>query len=281
MSDRIRTLNIVRHTPHESPSSRPVSDDVIVEEPLEIRLGFTRRGKHRQKPVSITMRTPGDDFELALGFLYGEKILSSPSQVREVVHCGDGANENVVRVELARDVEVDLTRLQRNFYTTSSCGVCGKSSLEALEVTGYDPIESSCTVSSEVLGALPDALRQDQSLFSRTGGLHAVGLFEMDGSLAALREDVGRHNAMDKLVGWAFQNARLPLDQHIAVLSGRASFELVQKAVAASIPIVAAVGAPSSLAIELADRFGITLAGFVREQRLNIYTHPERVSDSN
>ena len=255
-----------------------LEDEVIVEEPLEIRLGFRRKGRPRQQPISITMRTPGDDFELALGFLFGERILNSLEDVVEAVHCGDDTNQNVVRVELDEGVDVDLVRLQRNFYTTSSCGVCGKSSLEALEMTGYEAVDSAASISADVLQSLPGRLLDDQSLFERTGGLHATGLFDCEGNLLLAREDVGRHNAMDKLVGACWKDDALPLRSSVVVLSGRASFELLQKAVAAGAPIVAAVGAPSSLAVEVARAFGVTLCGFVRQGRCNIYTHAERVT---
>lgn len=274
MTNRVKDLRIHRFA---DGASTVLDDEVIVEEPLEIRLGFRRKGRPRQQSISITMRTPGDDFDLALGFLFGERILTEIDDVLEVVHCGDGKNENVVRVELADHVEIDLMRLQRNFYTTSSCGVCGKSSLEALEMTGYAPVESDMTIDAQTFARLPDELLGDQSLFARTGGLHAAGLFASTGNLVGSREDVGRHNAMDKLVGISWKDGELPLSQNIVVLSGRASFELLQKAVAAGVPIVAAVGAPSSLAVDLAERFGITLAGFVRGGRFNVYTHPQRI----
>ncbi len=259
-------------------SSAP--DDLVVEEPLEIRLGFQRKGRPRQQSVSVTMRTPGQDFELALGFLYSEKILSEIDKVKEIVHCGDGENENVVRVELHEDVDVDLGKLQRHFYTTSSCGVCGKTSLEALTVTGYSPVDAQTSISAETLTALPNALRDAQQVFGSTGGLHAAGLFDTDGVLQIAFEDVGRHNALDKLIGYSWREGLLPLSDYVLVLSGRASFELMQKSLAAGLPIVAAVGAPSSLAVELAEEYGITLCGFVRDGRFNIYSHDWRLGAS-
>ena len=258
-----------------------VDDFVAVEEPLEIRLAFERAGLRGQKSIAITMRTPGNDDELAVGFLVGEKILNSPSDVVGVRYCGDPdqhrENRNVIRVELADGVAVDLGRLQRNFYTTSSCGVCGKSSLEALAIEGVDAVTDEVRVAAATLAGLPDLLREQQEVFDSTGGLHAAGLFGADGDLLALREDVGRHNAVDKLVGEAFLRGALPLNANVLVLSGRASFELLQKALVAGIEVVAAVGAPSSLAVELAQRFGITLCGFVRGGRFNCYSRPERV----
>ena len=256
-------------------------DAVAVEEPVEIRLGFERRGRRVQKPVSVTMRTPGNDFELAAGFLFAESILTSADQVREIRHCGDPEagreNDNVVRVELADGVDVQLMRLERHFYTTSSCGVCGKTSLEALEVTGCAPIDDPIRLSADVVHALPDKARSAQEVFASTGGLHAAALFDADGTLLDVREDVGRHNAMDKLVGSRFLTGDLPMRGRVVLLSGRASFELLQKALMARVPVVAAVGAPSSLAVELAEQFGITLLGFVRAERFNVYTHPRRI----
>lgn len=254
-----------------------MQDVVAVEEPLEIRLGYVSAGGPKQQSVSITMRTPGDDFSLAAGFLFSEGILRHPQDIKEIVWCGDGANQNVVRVELANHVKPDLKRLQRHVYTTSSCGVCGKTSLEALELQGWASVVSDVSVSAEVLVGLPNVLRASQSVFEQTGGLHAVGEFSIGGELLNHREDVGRHNALDKLLGHHVRNGREAFQGDVLVLSGRASFELVQKAITARCPIVAAVGAPSSLAIELAEEFGITLAGFVRGGRMNIYSHPRRI----
>ena len=276
MSESTRRVRVVRS------DDTHVEDLVAIEEPLEIRLGFLHRGLHGQKSVSITMRTPGSDAELAVGFLVGEGILREPGNVREVRHCGSEEegreNRNVVRVELAEGVDVDLGRLQRNFYTTSSCGVCGKTSLDALAIQGIDPVAAQWTVASSLISSLPGALRERQRVFEQTGGLHAAALFGRDGTLLDVREDVGRHNAMDKVVGASFLAGALPLDEHVLLLSGRASFELLQKALAAGIAVVAAVGAPSSLAVELADTFGITLLGFVRDGRFNCYTHADRLA---
>lgn len=264
-------------------ADRAGRDDVVaVEEPLEIRLSRLWRDKRVEQSISITMRTPGDDFALAAGFLYGESIVSAPADIAAVSHCGFDADGrptgNIVRVELADAVDVDMGRLERHFYTTSSCGVCGKSSLEALEVTGCAPIESGLHVTADQIIALPDRLRDRQDVFERTGGLHAAALFDAAGRLVDLREDVGRHNALDKLVGHRLLAGDLAdASQHILMLSGRASFELLQKALRARIPIVCAVGAPSSLAVDLASEFGITLCGFVRGGRFNVYCHGERV----
>jgi len=255
-------------------------DAVAVEEPLEIRLGRVVDGRLRLQPVSITMRTPGDDYELAAGFLFTEGILQSNAQVREIVHCGKGkVATNTLRVELVAGVEVDMARLERNFYTTSSCGVCGKTSLEAL-ATGAHPVlpPEGFTVDAKLIDELPERLQTQQHAFRSTGGLHASALFARTGELLGLREDVGRHNALDKLIGSRFLAGTLPANDTILFLSGRASFELLQKAVMAGIPVVCAVGAPSSLAIAAAREFGVTLLGFVRGRRFNVYTGQERLA---
>ncbi len=256
------------------------TDQLAVEEPLEIRIGFTENGKTVYKAVSITMRTPGADAELAAGFLFTEGILESPRQILAIKHCGKFPNnQNTLRVDLAENVRLDLKRLTRNFYTTSSCGVCGKSSLEALKIAGAKKIRQTGLpkISSEIIHQLPAALRKHQTVFDETGGLHAAALFDLAGNLIDLKEDVGRHNAVDKLIGQQFLENHLPLSEMILFLSGRASFELVQKAVMAQIPLVCAVGAPSSLAVEAAAGFDLTLLGFVREKRFNIYTGFEKI----
>ena len=258
-------------------------DDVVAtEEPLEIRLAYTRPdGRRGQKSISITMRTPGNDGELAAGFLLTEGIIASADQVDAIGPCGPPAANgliNVVRVDLAAGVEVDLARLERHFYTSSSCGVCGKASLEAVAVQGrYDLHGTALQVSAETLGGLPDRLRALQSVFQRTGGLHASGLFDAEGQVHVSREDVGRHNALDKLIGQALLKDELPLNDHGVVVSGRASFELMQKAMMAGIPMLAAVGAPSSLAVEFAEEFGMTLVGFLKANRFNVYSRPDRI----
>jgi FdhD protein len=264
-----------------------VSDDVdrdtlAVEEPLEIRLGVFENGKTVHKSISITMRTPGDDFELAAGFLFTEGILHSKDQIARLHHCGPPNKtnnlQNTVRVDLKPETTVDFKRLERHFYTSSSCGVCGKSSIEALH-TGVRKLEVTNlpVFAPATIHQLPDILRRSQNVFDQTGGLHAAGLFDANGNLIALREDVGRHNAVDKLIGSQFLDGRVPLSDKLLQVSGRASFELVQKALMAGIPILSAVGAPSSLAVELAKEFGMTLLGFVRHNRFNIYCGTERI----
>jgi FdhD protein len=257
------------------------ADDVLaVEEPLEIRIGFAEKGKRNHQAISITMRTPGDDFELATGFLFTEGILKSAEQVDGVKHCGRFGQvgfKNTVRVDLKDDVIVDFKKLERHFYTTSSCGVCGKTSIEALQ-TGATKIENDdFVIESELIHELPQKLLENQSVFERTGGLHASALFDKNGNLTIVREDVGRHNALDKVIGANFLESKTPLDDKILLLSGRISFELVQKTLMAGIPIIIAVGSPSSLAVELAEEFNITLVGFVRDGRFNIYTGKHRI----
>jgi FdhD protein len=256
------------------------TDAVAIEEPLEIRLGLHENGRLQHRPISITMRTPGDDFELAAGFLLTEGILDSRQQIERIHHCGQGKGAtNTLRVDLVAGVEVDLKRLERNFYTTSSCGVCGKSSLAAL-ATGARAVTTPAgfRVEAALIDDLPRRLYERQAVFHSTGGLHASALFSRSGELLGLREDVGRHNALDKLIGARFLEDALPLDESILLLSGRASFELLQKAVMAGIPVVCAVGAPSSLAIDAAREFGVTLLGFVRGNRFNVYTGQERLA---
>lgn len=259
-------------------SQKEETDFLAAEEPLEIRLLFGTKEDRRQQSVSVTMRTPGHDFDLAAGFLFTEGIIKSFDEIQHIQHCG-GLNKNVVRVELKEDVAINISKLERNFYTTSSCGVCGKASIDAvrttccLENTSYQ----SLNITAKVLISLPDKLRKAQSVFDNTGGLHGCGLFDESGNLILSREDVGRHNAVDKLIGAALQQHMLPLDKYVLLLSGRASFELIQKAWMAGIQMVAAVGAPSSLAVEMAADANITLAGFVRQGGFNIYTQKERI----
>ena len=276
--------------------SRPCTDQLATEEPLEIRLRatglahgegplpvFRRRSQgagHRS--VAITMRTPGADFELAAGFLYGEGIVRRGDEIRGISHCDEPDLEedkryNIVNVDLGSDALPDLQALERHFYTTSACGVCGKASLESLRIRGCPVIPPGPRVDPAVLRALPEKLRAGQGIFAATGGLHAAGLFDASGQLLALREDVGRHNALDKLFGWAFLEGRLPLARHIVMVSGRTSFEILQKSLMAGVPIVCAVSAPSSLAVALAREFGLTLIGFLRGERFNVYTGLDRV----
>lgn len=264
---------------YKFPQSQKAKDVLAVEEPLEIRLGFDENGKFIHKAISITMRTPGDDFELAAGFLFTEGILQSPTQILSIKHCGKIGKEgfeNTVRVDLQKDVKLDFKRLERHFYTSSSCGVCGKSSIEALQ-TGVKTIESNLKIKANLIHQLPEILRNSQTVFNETGGLHASALFDKNGNLEIVREDVGRHNALDKVIGAKFLVNQMPLSDRILLVSGRASFELVQKALMAGIPILAAVGSPSSLAVELAGKFGMTLIGFVRDNRFNIYSEEERI----
>jgi len=243
------------------PAGATERDQVAVEEPLEIRIGG--------QPVAITMRTPGHDEELALGFCLSEGL--APASAR----LPDDLASNTVDVDAPG---FDPSRLQRSFYTSSSCGVCGKGALEAVAVEA-DRIESRLTVPLALVTSLPDTLRAAQAAFSATGGLHATGLFDADGALLCAREDVGRHNAMDKVVGWSFGRDLLPLGEYVLCVSGRLSFELVQKAAVAGCPILVAVGAPSSLAVEVAADRGVTLCGFVRDGRANVYTEPWRIAD--
>jgi FdhD protein len=259
-------------------SAAPAEDTLAVEEPLEIRIG---RGDHWAS-ISITMRTPGSDDELAAGFLLTEGILRRREDIVAMDSWGPFSGpahvRNIIRVQLGPHLTPDLDRLRRNFYTTSSCGVCGKASLDALRAIAMQPVSAAGPhVPAAIIHALPQTLRKAQPVFDTTGGLHAAGLFDAQGRLIALREDVGRHNAVDKLIGHAFLNG-IDVAGAILLVSGRASFELVQKAVMAGIPILAAVGAPSSLAVQLAREFQMTLAGFVRDQRFNVYSGEWRIA---
>ncbi len=257
------------------------AEDVLAaEEPLETRLIWKDGRKTVTKSIAITMRTPGHDFELATGFLYGEGIIAGRDDVADVSYCTDEDEDqafNIVTVTLRPGLVFDAAKLERNFYTTSSCGVCGKAALDALEVQGCEILPDGLTVAAGTVCGLPAKLRAAQPVFERTGGLHAAGLFDRQGKLLSLQEDVGRHNAVDKLIGARFLDGALPLSDSILMLSGRASFELLQKALVARIPVVAAVGAPSSLAVKLAESFNITLCGFVKADALNVYSAPQRV----
>lgn len=257
------------------------SDLLAVEEPLEIRLGFGAPGHREQLALAVTMRTPGHDMELVLGFLYTEGIIQRYDQVESIHHCRQirhpAEHENVVRVELAPGVAPALEKLQRNFYVSSSCGVCGKSSIEALQASRPAMPPDDLRVSPATIQQLPEQLMRHQAVFTHTGGLHAVALFDGNGRIGLVREDVGRHNAFDKVVGASLMQRALPLPGTVALVSGRASFELVQKAVMAGIPVLAAVGAPSSLAVEVAKTYGLTLLGFVRDGRFNVYCGAERL----
>jgi len=252
-----------------------LTDSVAVEEPLEIRLGFTTPDGRASRSISITMRTPGNDKELAAGFLFTESIISKADDITSIDVCGppapDSGNHNVIRVELAPEVEVDLGRLQRHFYTTSSCGVCGKASLDALRITGVTELHDNKTsFSHKVLATIPDKLLAAQHTFEETGGLHAAAAFSPDGELVVTMEDVGRHNAVDKVIGACFRSGSDPAGCTLMV-SGRVSFEVVQKCLAARIPAIAAVSAPTSLAVDLAREANMRLVGFVRGERALVY----------
>lgn len=258
-------------------------DEVAVEEPLEIRVAFSTPDGRATRSLSITMRTPGDDEELAAGFLLGESIIGSRDDIAAIEACGppapDSGNRNVVRVELGREVELDLGRLQRHFYTSSSCGVCGKASLDALHAAGAEPLtDNHAAFSQDILAQVPHSLRAAQATFDRTGGLHAAAAFTPAGELIVTREDVGRHNAVDKVIGALLFEGRLPAQDLGLMVSGRASFELLQKALVAGMPLLAAVSAPSSLAVQLAREFDVTLVGFLRGDNFNIYAGAQRIT---
>ncbi|KXK62578.1 sufurtransferase FdhD [Micromonospora rosaria] len=278
-TDRRRTVRIDLDA-----TGGPVSvrrpDSISVEEPLEIRVGPA--GPGRRRPLAVTMRTPGDDLDLAVGFLLTEGLIRSADDVLTAQLCaGDQTPNtyNVVDVVLAPGVPEPVADPARNFYTTSSCGVCGKASIDAVRTRSVFAVaDDPLTVPAEVLAALPDRLRAAQRVFDRTGGLHAAGLFTAEGEQVVLREDVGRHNAVDKVIGWAVRAGRLPLAGHLLLVSGRASFELTQKAWMAGVPLLAAVSAPSSLAVDLAEEAGLTLVGFLRGRTMNVYAAPHRVT---
>ena len=274
--------------------SRQVKDNLAIEEPLEIQLTYGPSNTRQTRSISVTMRTPGDDFDLAAGFLMTEGVIRDANDVEQIAYAGDcfpegtdspqamdvlklGSKQNTVRVDLAAEVEVNVGSLQRNFYTTSSCGICGKASLLALRTVCPPRAINDFKVESQLLYRLPERLRASQGVFDRTGGLHGAGLFDSAGNLLALREDVGRHNAVDKLIGSEFLADRTPLRDRLLLLSGRASFELLQKALMGGLPMVAAVGAPSSLAVQVAKEFDITLVGFLREDHFNIYHGSKRI----
>ncbi len=260
----------------ENGKVRSQSDQLATEEPLEIRLVSP------QKTIAVTMRTPGADFELAAGFLYGEGVVKNREDIARISYCVDPEVDgeqrfNIVNVALREGLSVDLQPLERHFFTTSACGVCGKASLEALRLRGCPVIPEGTEVPVEVIYSLPEQLRKAQRVFSSTGGLHAAALFDLQGQLLSVQEDVGRHNALDKLVGSAVLSNQLPLNNQIVMVSGRSSFEILQKCLAARVPIVCAVSAPSSLAVALAREFGITLVGFLRGERFNVYAGRERL----
>jgi FdhD protein len=275
----IKRVPVTRVKDNESAET---TDALAVEEPLEIRLEHGNIGDRHIENISVTMRTPGQDAELASGFLFTEGIIKNPEDIDAIDHCFIACaenKENVIQVGLKEGISPHLQNTSRNFYTTSSCGVCGKGSINAIRTVSAftGNAVDDISVNSELLYQLPDKLSQHQQVFAHTGGLHAAALFNTDGELVMVREDVGRHNGLDKLIGAALNKGWVPLDKHILLLSGRASFELVQKAAMAGIRIIASVGAPSSLAVELAEEFNITLAGFLRNQRFNIYTAGHRI----
>ncbi|MDZ4265592.1 MAG: formate dehydrogenase accessory sulfurtransferase FdhD [Mycobacterium sp.] len=276
---RVTTRRRVHHVTADDSVARP--ETLVVEEPLEIRVNGA--------PLTVTMRTPGSDVELAQGFLLTEGVIARRSDILAVRYCrgaeqdGSGLTQNtynVLDVTLAPDVPAPDVDPTRNFYTTSSCGVCGKASLEAVRlISKHCPGDDPSTVGAEILSVLPDKLRDGQKVFAATGGLHGAALFATDGTVLVVREDIGRHNAVDKVVGWALEQQRIPLSGTVLLVSGRASFELTQKAVMAGIPVLAAVSAPSSLAVDLASQSGLTLVAFLRGDSMNIYTRPDRITN--
>jgi FdhD protein len=257
-------------------------DNLAVEEPLEIRLAYGCEKPAQVKSLAVTMRTPGNDDELAVGFMFTEGIVSGCSAIKNAEHIFPACSENkqnIIEVSLHPEIIPNLLQAERNFYTTSSCGVCGKASINAIRTVIPSILESGINIiiPAEIIYSLPEKLSAHQKIFAETGGLHAAALFDQDGKIILVREDVGRHNALDKLIGASLKNNKIPLSKAILFLSGRASFELVQKAAMAGIQLIAAVGAPSSLAVSLAVEFGITLVGFVRDNRFNIYSSRDRI----
>jgi|ERR1051326_1671844 FdhD protein len=261
------STNVLRCEVGSAPKQE--TDILVREEPLEIRV--------RGKSIAVTMRTPGHDRELAAGFLLSEGLVSQRDQIVEIAPCLESDSpENTLNIFLAPSVEIDLARLTRHVFASSSCGICGKASIESVH-QHFAPVESNPTIAGEALTALPPRMRAAQQTFAQTGGLHAAAIFDLQGTLLVLREDAGRHNAVDKVLGWGFLESKLPFDSHVLLVSGRASFEILQKALAAGIPIIAAVSAPSSLAVEFAQESNQTLVGFLRGETFNVYSHPERI----
>ena len=276
---RVAAINI---TKVKNDQSQALPDLVATEEPLEIRLGFGELENRQEKRIAVIMRTPGNDFELAQGFLVSEGVLNKISEILSIKYCTDrGKIEeegNVIRVELKSTATFEESKLDRNFYMNSSCGVCGKASIESLEsICPFPQSKSTEKLAKNIVFNLPNKLRGQQAVFEHTGGLHAVGLFDLEGNLLQLKEDVGRHNALDKLIGWGLNHEALPFINRVLVLSGRASFELIQKAYMAGIQFIVAIGAPSSLAVETAEKFNICLVGFTKEHSFNIYTNSEYI----
>ena len=272
---RPRSMDLTQVSEWQEGKLRRVQDYLVGEEPLEIRVG-----KH---PLSVTMRTPGHDLELAAGFLYTEGLIQRREQIASLESRVDSAEKdrgNVVQIEFEPGLSLDLENTQRNFFAASSCGICGKASIDSVRVRGIQPPNPDLRFDPEVLCQLPERLKQAQAIFDRTGGLHAAALFDTRGELAALREDVGRHNAVDKVVGWALLEGRLPLAEYALLVSGRGGFEIVQKAIVAGVPIVASVSAPSGLAVQLARELRLTLVGFLRGRRFIVYAGEERLNIS-
>ena len=279
MTERPTAQSKVPVTIFEGANAKERRDTVVTEEPLEIRVSSAGSSQ----TVAVTMRTPGSDFELAAGFLFAEGVVTSREQVLGISYCKDDDLPpdqlyNIVIVDVVPGTIGDLSRLERHFHMSSACGVCGKATIESLEMRGVKPVADGPVVSPDLVTSLPNKLRDAQKIFSSTGGLHAAALFDARGEVIATREDVGRHNALDKLVGWGLLDGRVPLNEHVVMVSGRSSFEIAQKAATAGIPIVCSVSAPSSLAIDVAKEFGITLIGFLRNDRFNVYTGSERVA---
>jgi FdhD protein len=270
---RVTARRRASHVTPQDTVTRP--ETLVVEEPLEIRVNG--------KPLTVTMRTPGSDIELAQGFLLTEGVIGHRDDLLTVRYCkGTGPDNlntyNVLDVTLAPDVPMPEVDITRNFYTTSSCGVCGKASLDAVRtISRHSPGDDASVVTSETLSSMPEKLRSEQKVFASTGGLHGAALFDTDGRVLAVREDIGRHNAVDKVIGWAVEQNKVPLTGTVLLVSGRASFELTQKAVMAGIPVLAAVSAPSSLAVDLASQSGLTLVAFLRGDSMNVYTRPDRI----
>ncbi len=270
---RPRSMDLTQVSEWQEGKVRRFQDYLVGEEPLEIRVG--------KYPLSVTMRTPGNDLELAAGFLFTEGLIQRREQIASLesrVDSGEKDRGNVVQIELQAGLSLNLENTQRNFFAGSSCGICGKASIDSVRVRGIQPPNPDLRLDPDLLCQLPERLRKAQAIFGRTGGLHAAALFDTRGELLVLREDVGRHNAVDKVAGWALLEGRLPLSQHALMVSGRGGFEIVQKAIVAGVPVVASVSAPSSLAVQLARELRLTLVGFLRGKRFIVYAGEERLN---
>jgi len=275
VSRPVRSIGLTQVSEWDDGKVRRKDDYLAAEEPLEIRIG--------EHPISVTMRTPGHDLELAAGFLFTEGIVQRGEQILALESSSEGdagKRGNVVQAALAPEAVPDFEKMRRHFFASSSCGICGKASIEAVRSRCLAPPNPNFRISPEVLLGLPDALRSSQDVFERTGGLHAAALFDSRGALLVLREDIGRHNAVDKVIGWAVRERRVPLKDSMMLVSGRGGFEIVQKAIVAGVPVVASVSAPSSLAVQLAREMQLTLVGFLRGRRFVIYAGAERLADS-